>query len=76
MNVKIDSLDKALKLRQGDVIFQQNQLMFRIRDINVSSGFVTVIQIGTPDSPHLSFFPLGDLISEDWYQFHAVERDL
>jgi hypothetical protein len=74
MNVRIDSLDKALKLRKGDVIYQQNQLMFQIRGI--SEGYVTVIQIGSANSPHLIFFPLTDLVSEEWYQFHPAGSEV
>ncbi|HLX90992.1 MAG TPA: hypothetical protein VKR32_04885 [Puia sp.] len=74
MNVKIDSLDIARKLRHGDVIFQADQQIYRVK--NISNDFITLLQIGTPPISHLFFLQLKDLIAEDWFQFQATESAL
>jgi hypothetical protein len=62
--IRIDSLEKVKNLRKEDVIFSDDEILYRVT--NISDASVTLFKINSLDA-HLKIVTLHDLLWESWH---------
>jgi hypothetical protein len=60
----MDSLEKITKLRKEDVIFSENEILYRITKVSDSS--VTLFKINSLDD-NLKIVSMDDMMKENWH---------